>query len=84
MIGANIMSIEEFKGKYTEDAFTPDLEDMVNNPPHYNQHGIECLMQYSATGGVSVLFAWQHIKYLCDIDTRMEKRIYKKHYFIYK
>ena len=32
------MSIEEFKGKYTEDAFTPDLEDMVNNPPHYNQH----------------------------------------------
>ena len=38
-----IVSVEKFKGEYTEDVFTPNLEDMVNNPPHYNQHGIECL-----------------------------------------
>ena len=36
------MSNDNFKGAYTEDAFTPQLEDMVNHPPHYNKHGIEC------------------------------------------
>ena len=28
--------IDDFKGDYTGDA------DMVNHPPHYNKHGIEC------------------------------------------
>ena len=28
--------IDDFKGDYAEDA------DMVNHPPHYNKHGIEC------------------------------------------
>ena len=28
--------IDDFKGDYADDA------DMVNHPPHYNKHGIEC------------------------------------------
>ena len=36
-------SKDSFKGTYTEDAFTPSLEDMVNHPPHYNQYGVECI-----------------------------------------
>ena len=63
------MSIEEFKGKYTEDAFTPnleDLEDMVNNPPHYNQHGIECLDAIRAATGKGYQYYLQGniLKYL--------------------
>jgi len=60
------MSIEEFEGKYTEDAFTPDSEDMVNNPPHYNQHGIECLDAIRAATGKGYQYYLQGniLKYL--------------------
>ena len=27
------------------------MEDMVNHPPHYNQHGIECIDAIKATTG---------------------------------
>ena len=69
--------------EYSEDAFTPNLKDMVNNPPHYNQHGIECLDAIQAATGEGYQYYLQ--ENICgDIDIRMEKRIYKKHYFIYK
>ena len=60
------MAIEEFDGKYTEDAFTPNLEDMVNNPPHYNQHGIECLDAIRAATGKGYQYYLQGniLKYL--------------------
>ena len=32
-----------FNGIYTEDAFTPDMSDEVNEPPHYNQGNIQCI-----------------------------------------
>lgn len=27
------------------------MEDMVNHPPHYNQHGVECIDAIKATTG---------------------------------
>ena len=32
-----------FKGIYTEDAFTPNMHDEVNEPPHYNHGNIHCI-----------------------------------------
>ena len=60
------MSLEKFKGEYTEDVFTPNLEDMVNNPPHYKQHGIECLDAIRAATGQGYQYYLQGniIKYL--------------------
>jgi len=34
-----------------EDTIT--IEDMVNEPPHYNQHGVECIDAIKATTGDS-------------------------------
>ena len=60
------MSVDKFKGDYTEDAFTPNLEDMVNHPPHYNQHGIECLDAIRAATGEGYQYYLQGniLKYL--------------------
>ena len=30
---------------------TITIEDMVNHPPHYNQHGVECIDAIKATTG---------------------------------
>ena len=43
-----------------------DNKDMVNNPPHYNQHGIECLDAIRAATGKGYQYYLQGniLKYL--------------------
>ena len=38
-------------GTLTMGEETITIEDMVNHPPHYNQHGVECIDAIKATTG---------------------------------
>ena len=60
------MAIEEFNGTYVENEPQDPLQDMVNNPPHYNQHGIECLDAIRAATGKGYQYYLQGniLKYL--------------------
>ena len=42
-MNATMKEIIEFEKGATIDEFTAEESDMVNNPPHYNQKGIECI-----------------------------------------
>ena len=49
-----------------KEAYSGNVIDMVNNPPHYNQHGIECLDAIRAATGQGYQYYLQGniIKYL--------------------
>ena len=58
------------KKKLEEERFFPDVVDMVNSPPHYNQTGIECIHAISAATDKGFRYYLQGnvIKYLWRFD----------------
>jgi len=60
------------KQRMKEERFFPDEEyvDMVNNPPHYNQTGIECIHAISAATdkGFKYYLQGNVMKYLWRFD----------------
>lgn len=60
------------KQRMKEERFFPDEEyvDMVNNPPHYNQTGIECIHAISAATDKGFRYYLQGnvMKYLWRFD----------------
>ena len=42
------MKLMEEREKSGKEAYSGNVLDMVNNPPHYNQTGIECIHAISA------------------------------------
>jgi hypothetical protein len=51
--GTPYISLGEFSGKYFFDPikreYVAKCEDVVNNPTHYNKHGVECIEAIKAS-----------------------------------
>ena len=64
------MTIDNFEGKYTEDAFIPDMNDMVNHPSHYASGSIECIDAMKAMtnqGRNTKVIISPHVSYLWQV-----------------
>ena len=64
------MKLMEEREKAGKEAYSGNVLDMVNNPPHYNQTGIECIHAISAATdkGFKYYLQGNIMKYLWRFD----------------